>query len=143
MKHIRVPLSLLVGVCMLSGPGLVSVGAQTRQLERITVSLMGRGYQDTGRRWSGSLDQGESGGHSVYLRRGVEYVFSATCDIDCSDVDLQLFSPSGALVAEDVRSDDVPQIAFTPSVSGTYRISVRMYECSLQQCGYSLSAVQW
>lgn len=91
----------------------------------------------------GALNHRRSDFHRIYLYAGETYRFVATCDVDCSDVDLRLRNSAGTIVAEDVLGDDVPIVDFTPSRSGYYRIEVRMWQCSINPCSYDLSAERW
>lgn len=91
----------------------------------------------------GALNHRQSDVHRIYLYAGESYRFVATCDIDCSDIDLRLRNSAGTIVAEDVLDDDVPIVDFSPSRSGYYRIEVRMWQCSINPCGYHLSAERW
>lgn len=91
----------------------------------------------------GALNHRQSDFHRIYLYAGETYRFVATCDIDCSDLDLRVRNSTGTIVAEDVLDDDVPVVDFSPSRSGYYRIEVRMWQCSINPCGYHLSAERW
>lgn len=91
----------------------------------------------------GQLDPGESVHHRFTLDAGMTYRFSATCDVDCSDVDLILRDLDGNEVAADEDSDDSPSIAYSPRRGGVFRLEVRMYSCAAAWCGYTLAGTAW
>ena len=114
-----------------------SVQGQTRNIfQRISTELRSSGYTRVGDTLVGWLDEGESATRSVWLSAGQRYLVAAACDRDCSDVDLQLFSPAGIEVDSDLGSDDEPIVYATPARSGTYRIRVSMPSCSVDPCEY-------
>ncbi len=49
-----------------------------------------------------------------------------------ADLDLEVVSPSGSVVAGSYSWDNTYEIVeFTPSVTGTYKLRVRKYRCDL------------
>ena len=88
--------------------------------------------------------------HSVTLSAGEEYLFYAVCDQDCGDVDLFLYDPSGSLVATDSSVQahtDFPtanaEIEYEPTSSGTYRLEVKIYDCTASTCYYGAEVAVW
>ncbi len=75
---------------------------------------------------------------TITLRGGTRYGFLAACDEDCSDIDLDLVDPSGAVVAQDRLPDDTPGFEFTPPATGAYRLVVQMFACRAATCGWGL-----
>lgn len=71
------------------------------------------------------LEEGESTSFSAYFLAG-EDIF-ASCDEDCGDVDLYLYTPSGRLVDSDTLDDDFPIV--TAPKDGDYRVKVTMFDC--------------
>jgi len=81
---------------------------------------------------------GASESVTVDLRAGRDYRFVGKCDADCSDLDFQLYDPSGTLIDSDLLTDDVPVISVSPSRTGTYRLRVTMASCSVALCGWGV-----
>lgn len=75
-----------------------------------------------------------AGRMSVELQAGVEYLFSARCDGDCSDVDLVLEDHNGREIKADRDADDTPSFTFRPERSGRYNVKVEVANCSARQC---------
>lgn len=120
--------------------GAIEVFAQSAQLHRISTDLVRTGFaRDYDNDLSGSADQGNSRRHAIWLSGGREYRINGTCDVDCLDVDLALFSPSGRLVDSDRLADDYPQVVARPSTSGWYRLDVEMAHCSRAPCFYEVA----
>jgi len=88
---------------------------------------------------NGWLNDREEETKEYWLQRDVRYAFTATCDNDCTDIDLKLFNRRGELQVEDTDPDDIPQIVFTPPASGTYRLSVVMFRCTIEPCRYDVN----
>jgi hypothetical protein len=68
----------------------------------------------------------------------MEYVISAVCDNDCSDIDMVISNDKGREEASDTESDDTPVLEFSPKKSGSYKITIKMYECSTNPCYYGI-----
>jgi len=64
------------------------------------------------------------------LKRGYVYAFVGACDADCKDVDLTIYGPNGAKVAEDTRSDDNPSIWIFIVNDGEYRVRATVPKCN-------------
>lgn len=88
---------------------------------------------------TGALNNGTQEDVGITLNQGREYLMVGMCDGDCSDMDLQLFDPSGNKIAEDVLDDDVPVLEFRAAASGNHRIRVVMARCSANPCSYGVS----
>jgi hypothetical protein len=87
---------------------------------------------------NGFLNEREEETQEYWLQRGVQYAFAATCDNDCTDIDLKLFNRSGQRQVADTDSDPYPQVVFTPPASGTYRLRVVMFRCRIEPCRYDV-----
>lgn len=115
----------------------VTVSAQTSGIfRRISTELGTTGYSRVGAPFKGWLDSGESTIFTTWLSSGEEYAIAGACDRDCSDVDLELFSPSGIELSRDLASDDEPMVFTTPTRSGRYQVRVTMARCSREPCEY-------
>ena len=122
---------------------VVTAQAQTRTIfQRISTTLVGDGYTRVGPPRSGWLDDDETAQFTVWLTAGTSYVVAAACDVDCSDVDLQLFSPSGDEVDRDFLSDDEPMVFAAPYTSGRYTVRVSMARCAREPCEYYAGVFQ-
>jgi hypothetical protein len=76
--------------------------------------------------------------HDVWLYQGGKQILTGqfyrnerifgTCDVDCRDLDLKLYSTDGRLVAEDVLTDDFPVIV--APYDGIFTVEVVMHNCS-------------
>jgi hypothetical protein len=100
--------------------------------------------------FTGSAAKGSGNSHYVTLGVGEWYFIYAVCDQDCDDVDLFLYGPSGSLVASDSSTqavDDFPTanagLEFEPTLSGTYRLEVKIYGCTTSTCYYAAEVDVW
>ena len=89
-------------------------------------------------RFRGSLDEDARVTQTLTLTAGATYLVAAGCDADCSDLDLWIRGPDGAVVGEDAGDDDVPVAQFTAPASGDYRLEVLMAACGKAPCRYGL-----
>ena len=96
-----------------------------------------------------SAAEGSTNSHSLTLDAGELYLIFAVCDQDCDDVDLFLYDPSGSLVASDSSvhgKEDLTvanaEILLDSSLSGTYRLDVKIYGCTTSTCYYGVD-VWW
>lgn len=112
--------------------------AQYAELTQIANRLSERGYRSTHERIAGWLDDGASTTFSVWLQRGTVYSLHGTCDRDCTDLDLELTSPTGSVVSRDFLSDAIPVVSAMPGESGRYRVRVVMATCSVGPCQYAV-----
>ncbi len=104
------------------------------------VSL--RSAQPDGQPLMGVLPGGKSDNtRFVELRAGVHYAIVGVCDDNCSDVDLRIFGPSGAKVAEDVQQNATPTLEFTAPAAGRYRLAIEMVACSANPCAWGVQVL--
>ena len=117
----------------------------TRQLDAVQQAISQHGYtpDDEVVFWGeffdflGFLNSGAKVGIGLDLAAGVEYMFAAACDQDCSDLDLLLMDPRGKTIAEDDLEDDVPVLEFTGPSDETYILWITMYACSAEPCSFA------
>jgi hypothetical protein len=88
----------------------------------------------------GALRNGESATIEMPLRPSTPYAFVGVCDVDCTDVDLQLLAPDGTLLDQDLRVSDVPSVRYTPRTEGMYRLRVTMSGCEAAPCRFGVAA---
>ena len=106
------------------------------QLDAAEQALRGPGFRPTPDYEIGSLDDGAEESFTLRLSAEREYALVGACDADCDDMDFWLYDENDNLIDSDTSTDDVPIVRVTPRWSGTFRIRVRMYECSVEPCYY-------
>lgn len=72
------------------------------------------------------LEEGETTKMEAFLLQG-ESVY-ATCDSDCSDIDMTLYTEMGVEVDDDFEMDDYPNV--TAPYAGTFLVEVSMASCN-------------
>ncbi len=136
-KAVLVLLLLLTQVAWLPGTALGQSYAQQvwDQLQNhyTTISELGGEYA-LQNYVMGSIYTGEDDLWTFYFDEGTEYIISAACDNDCTDIDVKILNEDGEVVQEDTKDDDQPIVAFTPKVSASYEVEVKMYKCSEEPC---------
>ncbi|MET0181456.1 MAG: hypothetical protein ABW199_01075 [Caulobacterales bacterium] len=70
----------------------------------------------------------------LQLQAGVTYRVFAVCDNDCSDVDLEVYDPSGAFVGRDISTTDIPYVEVTPTAAGQYMARIWLAACESEPC---------
>ena len=88
---------------------------------------------------TGDLSEGESSIISMTLQAGFSYMMVAACDEDCRDIDLFLYDPAQALLAEEQEVDDLPVLVFSPPATMNVTLRVRMYTCQVEPCSYGVA----
>lgn len=71
---------------------------------------------------------------SVYLIEGVTYRVYAACDVDCADLDMEIYGADGTFVERDAARDDTPYVQLTPARTGRHYVRLWLYECSAEPC---------
>jgi len=107
-------------------------------LSEVSGFALEQGYSHAGDKIVSSLRASDSEDHFIEFVDGRDYVMVAVCDVDCSDIDLHLYSQSGSQVGEDTETDDVPVIELQNVNGGRYRLEVSMYTCSNEPCFYAV-----
>ncbi|MEZ4702035.1 MAG: hypothetical protein R2834_17005 [Rhodothermales bacterium] len=82
----------------------------------------------------GTIREGETDTWTFTFSSDDEYVVTAACDNDCSDIDVKVLTESGKVIKEDTSDDDQPIVKFEPSSTDAYQIEVKMYKCSDNPC---------
>lgn len=77
--------------------------------------------------------------HLIRLQAGELFGIAGTCDSDCDDLNLRLYSPGGVLVESDTRVSDMPLMLYRAQVTGLYRVRVTMSSCSMTPCRYGIA----
>ena len=110
------------------------------QLDAFDRTLAREGYTRTVDAHVARIDADARERFTIDLEAGTEYRIVGTCDNDCTDVDLFLYDPSGALVDSDELADDIPVVSVTPQRSGTYALEGLMFECATEFCFVGIGA---
>ena len=92
-------------------------------------------------RRSGMLNTEESASFQTTLEERVSYAIVATCDDDCSRLQLTLLSPSGSDLAKERNSESLPTLRFTAGTTAVYGIRVVMEGCRWNPCWYAIAVV--
>ena len=116
----------------------VGVRAQSYQFHRVVAVLREVGFIHRVDKARGWLNDRQSDTFSIGLAAGTEYALAATCDEDCTDIDLVLYGPDGIPVASDRLTDDEPVLRVTPRQSGPHRLRVTMADCEVEPCAYTV-----
>lgn len=95
------------------------------------------GWSPMGGTGTSSLRDGDSESFRLDLEGGVEYGVLATCDQDCTDIDLEITDRNGNSLDSDYLTDDFPILEFRTGSSGTHTLQVSMPGCSVSPCYYA------
>lgn len=77
----------------------------------------------------GFAETSESMDWKTRLEFGKEYVLIGGGDEDATDIDLEVYDPSGNLVVQDDESDNNPVVNFRAKSAGEYTFRLKLYEC--------------
>ena len=75
---------------------------------------------------------------NVTLREGWDYQIASVCDLDCTDLDLEVYDEYENLIGADHERDDMPIVAVEPLWTGRFTIRVRMHACSSEPCYFGV-----
>jgi len=116
-----------------------SYSAQVRsQLNTAQSTLRREGFTRTHDYEIDSLNDDAEDSFTLTLTGNREYAIVGACDNDCSDIDFWLYDENDNLIDSDTSTDDIPMVRVTPRWTGTFRIRVKMYECSVEPCYYGI-----
>jgi hypothetical protein len=115
-----------------------AVNTQVRAAEAAYAAVGFTKVMGTG---SKSLPDDGVNNFNMTLNAGTRYSVFGACDKDCRDLDLKVFGPNGQELASDTATDDVPTIAFTANQTGSHRLEVKMYNCTVAPCFYAATIV--
>ncbi|MBB4636176.1 hypothetical protein [Longimicrobium terrae] len=116
-------------------------------LRRYVISRLGEseawfGLNDrTHDLWVNSLDNGGVMRMPLDLEAGVRYTVVAACDMDCSNLDLRVVSPSG-VVAVDADADALPFLRLPPARASGWTLEAIMRRCTANPCGFAVAIHQ-
>lgn len=113
------------------------------ELNDAGAAHLAAGYQQMGEDAIEAIAiEGDGHRQTVRLQAGHSYLFQGACDQDCTDVDMEVFDADGTQLAQDVATDDRPQVALTPTATGDYTVRVFLAQCSVEPCFVGLRAYQ-
>lgn len=73
------------------------------------------------------------------LHPDVEYVFAATCDGNCQDLNLTLKDASGKEIAASQKTGELSTISFTPPSQGEYQLTAKPGQCTnAEGCSFGM-----
>jgi hypothetical protein len=106
------------------------------QMGAIQQAMGSQGFQQIGTITMGQLRVGQTQDIPMELYVGYEYRVAATCDNDCSDLDLTLYDGYGNVISQDNAADDHPIVPVVVTGSGSFTVRASMYACSVEPCYY-------
>lgn len=118
-----------------SAEGEDYIGVVRAELDGAGAAHLGAGYQLFGDEAIEPIAlSGDGYRQPVHLEAGKSYIFQGACDQDCADVDLELLDAGGAVVAQDVETDDRPHVEIRPARAGDYSVRVWLAQCNVEPC---------
>jgi hypothetical protein len=134
----------LVALTLLAAPASAQVPDPyarelAQRLSQAESLLTENGYARAAGPFAGGMGEGEGRRFTVMLRAGQDYRIVGVCERRCSDLDLRLVGPNGALIAQDVLDDAVPIIHVQPRVTGQYAIEAIMARCGAEPCWFAFN----
>ena len=106
-----------------------------------TAAGRARGARPEGEPLMGVLNGKATDTKTVDLQAGVRYAIVGVCDENCPDIDLRIWGPAGAKLAEDVQQNNTPILEFTAPAAGHYRLTVEMVTCSANPCAWGVQVL--
>jgi hypothetical protein len=114
----------------------------TSQLARAVASFRAQGFVRQDRSRQAALNNEESETFVVVLQAGIPYSFIGVCDVDCEKLALTISTATGNDLAVDQSSGALPVVAFTPTMTASYRVTVRMAACRMSPCWYGVAVLR-
>ncbi|HEU4556956.1 MAG TPA: S1C family serine protease [Longimicrobium sp.] len=109
------------------------------QLHVLEPMLQMRGYVSAYPVQTGTAQKADGESHEFTLEKGVSYLVTARCDAMCDNVDVGVYDGDGTLLEEDSDRDDYPTVSITPAQSGSYRVTVKVAQCTSEPCTYGVA----
>jgi hypothetical protein len=106
-----------------------------------TAAGRARGARPEGEPLIGVLNGRATDSKTVDLQAGVRYTIVGVCDENCADIDLRIWGPSAAKLAEDVQPNNTPTLEFTAPAAGRYRLAVEMVTCTANPCAWGVQVL--
>ena len=140
MKHPIVPALLALALGCALAPEAAAQASYQQQIRAALRTAAGRarGARAEGEPLIGVLNGKATESKTVNLQAGVRYAIVGVCDENCPDIDLRIWGPSGAKLAEDVQQNNTPMLEFTAPSAGRYRLAVEMVTCNANPCAWGV-----
>jgi hypothetical protein len=113
-----------------------------QQLARAVVAFRAQQFARQALSRQAPLNYEESETFRVTLEAGVAYSVIGVCDVDCERLALTLSTATGNDLAVDQASGALPVLAFTPTTTASYRVTVRMAACRMSPCWYGVAVLR-
>jgi len=113
-----------------------------QQLARAVVAFRAQRFAHQELSRQAALNNEESETFLVTLQAGVPYSFIGVCDVDCERLALGVATATGNDIAVDQSSGALPVVAFTPTMTASYRVTVRMAACRMSPCWYGVAVLR-
>ncbi len=113
-----------------------------QQLTRAVVAFRAQQFARQELSRQAALNNEESETFRLRLQAGVPYSFIGVCDVDCERLALTVSTAAGNDLAVDQSSGALPVVAFTPTMTASYRVTVRMAACRVSPCWYGVAVLR-
>jgi len=113
-----------------------------QQLARAVVAFRAQRFARQELSRQAPLNNEERETFSVTLQAGVAYSLVGVCDVDCEKLGLKISTATGNDLAVDQSSGALPVLAFTPTMTASYRVTVRMAACRMSPCWYGVAVLR-
>ena len=136
--------TLAAAVLLIFMPAAVSAESgweetASQELGYAALAMSAEGWTLRNRYDARTLAGGQIDWAPVRLGDTREYMIVALCDEHCGDVDLALYGPDDAMLADDCREQGLARIHIVPEQRALYDLEVRMIECAEEACHYSVA----
>lgn len=141
-RHLVPALLALALGCALA-PEAIAQASYQQQIRAAlrTAAARARGARAQGEPLMGVLNGKATDTKAVELQAGVRYTLVGVCDENCPDIDLRIWGPNGAKLAEDVQQNNTPILEFTAPAAGRYRLSIEMVSCNANPCAWGVQVL--
>ena len=86
----------------------------------------------------GELNEGYYSQFTALLRANHTYYITGRCDVDCGDLDLELYNENWQFIKADKTPDDQPYLQVTPTATRKFTIRVLMESCVEEPCRWGV-----
>ncbi|MGD8321769.1 MAG: S1C family serine protease [Gemmatimonadota bacterium] len=111
--------------------------SEVRMVDSVATEI---GYVQSHDPYTDELDEGDSNTVTLDFTTTGRYLIAGVCDIDCTDLDLDILDVTGEVAVQDVEPDSRPTLVVDVMHTGTYKVHVYMVSCGVEPCVYTLQA---
>jgi len=136
---------VLIALVLLAAAAATAAAQQNEYQQQVAAKLarhgstvLRQGFHVDRPMLTGTLNADADESTMITLEAGTRYVITASCDDDCTDMDLQLYAADDTKLAEDVDTDPFPVLDVTPTATAQYRLRVMMLGCGASPCYYGV-----